>query len=409
MNLQRKFFQITCVSPVHVGNGETLKSFEYLYERKTGTVYFVDEAKWIAFLHANNLTDDFYAYVQKFSANINRREQFAEKNVWEWLNERGIDYADIRNLAIRQAAAETNTIESKRTLNDIDCHIALPNAQAYIPGSTLKGLFRTAILHAKLKQSPELCRRYWKRISATADSDLRRRNNECLKISRELENEILARLDYSAAERFNRRIPNEIKSVLRGLMVSDAICTETVDAVILQRTDATTKINYRGETEKTLPLFCECIPANTKLRFSVTLDFDMLKVIDITTFDQIFQMTREFFFEVLERLEEVFGQNFPQQFDEARTADSLLGGGVGFLAKSLLYSLAPSHEAARAWAVNYFDKAFTVWNFNARRHEPAHWHETYDQQISPRTLKLKRSQTGASIAGLVQFTESAKC
>ena len=165
MNLQRKIFQITCVSPVHVGNGETLKSFEYLYDRETGTVYFIDESKWIAFLYANNLTDDFYEYVQS----INGREQFAEKNVREWLNERGITDAEIRNLAIRQAAVETDTIESKRILSDIDCHITLVNGQPYIPGSTLKGLFRTAILHAKLKQAPELCRKYWKRTMESFD------------------------------------------------------------------------------------------------------------------------------------------------------------------------------------------------------------------------------------------------
>lgn len=409
MNLQRKIFEIDCLSPVHVGNGETLTAFEYLYDRKSGKVYFVDEEKWISFLHAKNLMDEFFSYVQRFSANVNRREKFYEKNVWEWLKAHSIGDAEIREFAVRRADAAIDTIEFKRTLNDINCHIALADSQAYIPGSTLKGLFRTAILHAQLMQRPDLCRRYWEKISATANLDLRRRNKECGKISRALENEIFAKLDYGVAEKFNRKMPDEVKSVLRGLRISDAVCTQTVNTVILQKANATTKINSYDETETSLPLFYECLPANTKLRFSMTLDLDMLAVTGIMSFEQIFQMTRAFMLFGIERLEKVFGKKFPQQFEEARTADALIGGGVGFLAKSLLYSLAPSHEAAKNWAANYFDFAFTVWNFNARRREPAHWHEVCDKKIAPRTLKMSRLQAGKSIVGLVKFRELPKC
>lgn len=403
MNLQRKFFEITCLSPVHVGSGETLKAFEYLYDRKNGTVYFLDEAKWISFLYANNLTDEFFSYVQNVSA-----KNFVRENVWEWLNSHGVDDAQIVKLAAHKADAKLDTTKDKRTLNDIDRHIASADGQPYVPGSALKGLFRTAILHAQIKNSPELCRRYWQKISATADLNLKRRNTECGKICRELENEILAKLDYSAAEKF-KRVPDQVKSVLRGLMVSDAACAQAVDTVILQRTDATTKLNSYGELEKTLPLFYECIPANTTLRFSMTLDFDMLTVKGISSFDDIFHMTREFFLFGIERLEKVFGQRFPQQFAQARTADALIGGGTGFLSKSLLYSLAPSHEAAKNWAADYFDDAFTVWNFDTRRREPTHWHEEFDEKISPRTLKMRSAPSGKIVAGLVQFRELPSC
>lgn len=400
MNLQRKFFEITCLSPVHVGNGETLKSFEYLHDRKHGAVYFVDEAKWISFLYANGLTDDFFAYVQKVSA-----KKFVRENVWDWLNSHGVDAAQIVKLAAHRADAK---VDATQKLSDIDRHIALTDGQPYIPGSALKGLFRTAILHAQIKNSPELRRRYWQQVSATASLSLKRRNNECGKICRALENEIFAKLDYRAAEKF-KRVPDQFKSVLRGLKVSDAACTQAVDTVILQRTDATTKLNSHGELEKILPLFYECIPANTKLRFSMTLDFDMLTVKGISAFDDIFRMAREFMLFAVERLEEVFGQRFPQQFAQARTADALIGGGTGFLSKSLLYSLAPSHEAAKNWAADYFDEAFTVWNFAERRREPAHWHEVFDEKISPRTLKLRPAPSGEVIAGLVQFREPSTC
>lgn len=405
MNLERKIFELNCLSPVHIGNGETLKAFEYLYDHKTSTVYFLNEAKWIAFLDKNNLINKFFEYIERISAALRGRTPFVEKNLWEWLNENGIADTDLRKLAIRQADAETNTIVSKRSLNDIDCHIALADGKPYIPGSSLKGLFRTAILHAKIKKMPALAQRYWKKIVATTKLDLRRQNSECARISHELENELLSKLDYTSVEGFNRRVPDEVKSVLRGFMVSDAVCTESIDTVILQRLDATTKTNHLYDAEKTLPLFHECIPANTRLKFSMTLDFDILSVVGISSFEQVFQMIREFMLDGMERLEKVFGDEFHEQFEEARTADALIGGGVGFLSKTLIYSLAPSHEEAKKFAANYFDEAFTVWDSVRHHREPAHWHETYDKKIAPRTLKLTRSQTAKSLLGLVQFRE----
>lgn len=405
MNLERKSFELNCLSPVHIGSGETLKAFEYLYDRKTCTVYFLDEAKWIAFLDKNNLIDKFFEYIEKVSAASKGRVMFVEKNLWEWLKENGIANPDLHKLAIRQSEADTNTIVSKRSLNDIDCHIALADGTPYIPGSSLKGLFRTAILHAEIKKMPALAQRYWKKIVVTTNLDLHRQNSECARISRELENELLAKLDYTVAERFNRRVPAEVKSVLRGLMVSDAVCTELIDTVILQRLDATTKTNHLYEAEKTLPLFHECIPANTRLKFSMTLDFDILSAIGISSFEQVFQMARDFMLDGVERLEKVFGNDFHEQFEEAKTADALIGGGVGFLTKTLIYSLAPSHEEAKKIAADYFDKAFTFWNSVRHYREPAHWHEACDKEIAPRTLKLTRSQTAKSLLGLVQFRE----
>lgn len=64
MYIERKTYEIKCLSPVHVGNGRTLKAFEYLYDRKAQKVYFVDEGKWIDFLYRHKLIDDFSEYIR---------------------------------------------------------------------------------------------------------------------------------------------------------------------------------------------------------------------------------------------------------------------------------------------------------------------------------------------------------
>lgn len=401
INLERKILELECISPVHVGNGEILKAFEYLYNRHEQKVYFLDETKWIHFLYKYDLIDEFAVYIEKISSALKKTGQFKGKNIWEWLNAQGINDGEIRALSIRQAETATNTIISstKETLNDIECNISLSSGVPYIPGSSLKGLFRTAIMYSIIKKEPQKFQRYWRElISNTKNLNLKQINIECSKIIKKLENEIFSKLDYSIAERFHKKITNEVKSVMRGLMVSDAICDdEKIETIIIQKSHATTLDNRYAEIEKSLPIFYECIPSGTKFSFNITLDVDMMKVIGISSVDEIIKMTRNFIFDGLNRLEKVFGADYSMEFDEAETADALLGGGVGFLAKSLLYTLAPTHNDARIFAMNYFDKAFTI------RHDPAHWHTVHDKKIAPRTLKLARTRSRKSLLGLVKF------
>ncbi len=401
MKLEHQILELECVSPIHIGSGETLKAFEYLYDRKAQQVYFLDESKWIKFLYNHNLIDKFAAYVEAISTTLKSGNQFRGKNLWEWLNGQKISDAEIKELSIRKAYAATNTIvvAKKETLNDINCHIALSNGVPYIPGSSIKGMFRLAILFAAIKKSPEKFRHYWEEIQNTLTWDLKRKNSECAKIIRKLENEILAKLDYSNAERLlNKKINVQVKDVLRGLMVSDATCAENFNTVILQKLDG----HIKGGT-KTLPLFRECIPAGIKFSFSVTIDLDMLKVIGISSIDEIIEMARNFTDYTLNLQKEFWGKNFPEEFAEAETADIFIGGGVGFLSKSLLYALAPEHEQARIFAAEYFDQTFQKFNRFKRITEPAHWHKRFSKKIAPRILKVTRTSSARQIFGMCKI------
>lgn len=55
----RQEYEFTCIAPVHVGSGQKLKSFEYLYDRRKDEVAFLNESKWIALLAQHDLMDAF--------------------------------------------------------------------------------------------------------------------------------------------------------------------------------------------------------------------------------------------------------------------------------------------------------------------------------------------------------------
>lgn len=392
--LDCRAYDLVTVAPVHVGSGEIRRANEYLYDRASGMAYFLDEARWVSFLGRRQLMEPFLAYIEESSRQLGqRRESFRGKNLWDWLRAQGVQKREMEALAVRRARAERSVISKKGSLNDVHLQMALSDGRPYVPGSTIKGALRTGILYRMIQQEPERFRGFWQEICREAESRDRLRDKERTwqGIERRLETQALHTL------RVDRKKPAEmVNSALRGLRVSDAaVAKRETETLLLQKP---TKSNRQGKTSKTPPLFRECIPPGRRLHFTLTADFSMLCTLGITSFEDIFQGLRAYTAQALALLEEEFPKYRPQ-FDEAREADCLLGGGTGFLSKTLVYALARDARDARNFTARYLDEKF--WN-------PSHHHMQYDGKLSPRTLKLVATAQEEWLLGLCRFEECSR-
>lgn len=390
-DLDCRAYDLVTVAPVHVGSGEIRRANEYLYDRASGMAYFLDEARWVSFLGRRQLMEPFLAYIEESSRQLGqRRESFRGKNLWDWLRAQGVQKREMEALAVRRARAERSVISEKGSLNDVHLQMALSDGRPYVPGSTIKGALRTDILYRMIQQEPERFRGFWQEICREAESRDRLRDKERTwqGIERRLETQALHTL------RVDRKKPAEmVNSALRGLRVSDAaVAKRETETLLLQKP---TKSNRQGKRSKTPPLFRECIPPGRRLHFTLTADFSMLCTLGITSFEDIFQGLRAYTAQVLALLEEEFPKYRPQ-FDEAREADCFLGGGTGFLSKTLVYALARDAREARNFTARYLDEKF--WN-------PSHHHMQYDGKLSPRTLKLVATAQEEWLLGLCRFEE----
>lgn len=390
-DLDCRAYDLVTVAPVHVGSGEIRRVNEYLYDRASGMAYFLDEARWVSFLGRRQLMEPFLAYIEESSRQLGqRRESFRGKNLWDWLRAQGVQKREMEALAVRRARAERSVISKKGSLNDVHLQMALSDGRPYVPGSTIKGALRTGILYRMIQQEPKRFRGFWQEICREAESRDRLRDKERTwqGIERRLETQALHTL------RVDRKKPAEmVNSALRGLRVSDAaVAKRETETLLLQKP---TKSNRQGKTSKTPPLFRECIPPGRRLHFTLTADFSMLCTLGITSFEDIFQGLRAYTAQALALLEEEFPKYRPQ-FDEAREADCLLGGGTGFLSKTLVYALARDAREARNFTARYLDEKF--WN-------PSHHHMQYDGKLSPRTLKLVATAQEEWLLGLCRFEE----
>lgn len=397
MKLAYKEYELTCIAPVHIGNGTTLKAYEYIYDANKQQVLFINETKWIAFLQEHKLMDAFADYIMQTARALSAKGNFQGQYLWDWLRHQGIRADEIRCLALRRAAASPHTVTGKQNHpNDIALQTALADGRLYIPGSTIKGALRTAVLWKCIQEQSHHFASDWQKLCGLTD---RRSKRERERVSNGIEQRLLHLLDADSDKR------KAVNSVMRGLRVSDAV-SDTKSAIILQKIDESMHAGRLHKNEKFLPLFRECIPAGTKLHFSLTADFSMLEKVGLHSFADIWDAMRRYTQSGLSWQRNVFDHRYEYLFQEADMADMMLGGGTGFLSKTLVQALAPDLHAAKDYIARFLDANFQKKDKATRRYRPVHDHVKLDREISPRTLKVTKHGQDTWIMGLCQIHES---
>lgn len=382
---EHKTYELTCISPIHIGNGELLKQYEYIFtkDRNQQRIYFLDKAKWMTFLVRHDLIDDYAQSV--FSGRM---------NLYGWLQSQRIGSLSAIIREVCNASADVYLVrERQQRVNDISRQVKTPDGVPYIPGSTLKGAIRSAILFHDIRQHPEAYLPFWNRIKAAMEAGNRRQMRD---LAQNIERQAFTRLKQQ-----KNRPDDALQSVMKGLAVSDAMLVgHERDTVILQKYDVSS-IRREGLKGHPLALFRECIPAGRKFRFSMTLDKDIARLIGITSLDDVWQWVRDYLAFGLAQERGVFGHEYKGEFEESKLADIRLGGGTGFLSKTVYYALAPNGEG-RTVLANFFDDVL----FTRRN---CHHHKTKDDRLTPRTLKLVWADDDRWILGLAAVKEVASC
>lgn len=372
-------YRLTCISPVHIGSGETFKAFEYLYDRKNRQVGFIQEEKWQKMLLRHNLLQDFLALLK------NTKSGYA--NLLDWLRRHNVPEKEIWDTVKRTALNKSDVSDSKNTLNDICVASSLADGSLYIPGSSIKGALRTGILYSIL-QRKNLGEQLAREISNIMENG---------NIKKDLSN--LAK--KKEKQLLDCRRPVEGKDdvwlkVLSGLVVGDAHLLKPVNSVILQKVDVSTGTAKNGYhmSEHPISLFREFIPAGAEFSLRISLDKKLLSYCKLGSLQEILAYCRAYLHQGLVLQQQVFGASYKGAFKEAQQADFSLGGGTGFLQKSIWYSLFSDERQAEWYLKQLLD-------CNFRKHD----HRHQDRKISPRTLKLAVTGSQKQIMGLCRMEE----
>ena len=176
-----------------------------------------------------------------------------------------------------------------------------------------------------------------------------------------------------------------VDSYFRGLTVSDAIWEEGNLCVAA-------KYDLSVDADDTHPvgLFRECLDYDTKLTFTLGIDDDPRAMghFGIRDFQSLLCVLQDFVDFQYEILAHPFLQYAERELRDIKKIDLLLGGGTGFLSKTLVYALAPRREDAV-----YVTRKLMEASFKRGKH-------FRDKVISPHTLKLVRVDNARDLMGL---------
>ena len=392
------------VTPINISDGIVLGAKDYLYDSRRQKVYFLNLHQWHMFIYKHMLLKKYESYLANFRD---------KQSLLEWLRMQGYDIDDVRAVITSEAQATVNLMdnEKKKTLNDINRHIQQPDGSLYVPGSSIKGVFRTAILYSLLQKRQDVKVKYWRQIQEKISSNYFNPYKDFKKLIVDLENELLHTLRLLDGDiRSNNAVCSAMRglqvsdqtftpamdeetrvcSAMRGLQVSDTYASRKMQTAILQKVGGGFD-KFGKASPKKLPIFRECMLPKAELFFDVKIEKAVTSTIGINSVDDLLKATHSFFAAVTDLLQQAFEKEYQEAFQGVAAGNMFLGGNTGFLSKTLLAMLAPDKDTAKNTIKVLLDKSFKN-----------HKHLLRDKVIAPRTLKCTNYNGKLMLMGVAE-------
>ncbi|MBC7075728.1 MAG: type III-A CRISPR-associated RAMP protein Csm5 [Syntrophomonadaceae bacterium] len=302
------------LSPLFIGSGKEIHKKEYVYVPRGQSVYILDIPKFSRFLADRGLVNE---YTEFMLGNQN--------DLYKWLHEKKVNETEIKTFAAYRISA-ADALKHNSNLRGIQLFIKDNCLRPYVPGSSLKGAIRTAILAKMLSEKEALGKKTVKKfIDALKIKEMDR---TLASKTRALETDLLHTLNFSDKK------PDALNSVMRGLQISDSEPVSTDNLILTVKIDLT----VAGNT-KPIPIFREAIKPGVSIKLKLTLNPAILETagIDIdlvkTAIRDFASMQEKYFFSAFKH---------PHNSDSTKVEDGLelyLGGGVGYVSKTVSYAM----------------------------------------------------------------------
>lgn len=350
--LDHHHVRITALAPIHVGDGKKIGKKEYIQLKGIrGPVIIPDMIKMVETLEKYRLIREYESFMLN------------GKDLGAWLLEKHIPKNEIEKWTRYTMNPGEGFVKKSKdtTQREIMSFVKDAYNKPFIPGSTLKGMLRNAILCYRITQDREKYDREVNQLAFAANGR-EKRTKFLLNETKHLEAAVFNTLERKTADR-----KNAVNSIMSGFIVSDSTPIEENQLILAQKIDYSLK-----GVEKTLPILREAIKPGTQIDFEITIDRSIcdIKVEEIV--------------EALKFFNKISNEYFYSKFHRGNMDDDTvwLGGGTGFLSKTLLYPVFGKS------ALGIADKTFKI-TLNGLYHKHKH-DEDKANGVSPHCCKCTR-------------------
>ncbi len=318
-HLQIYTLSIKTVGPLFIGAGKKYSKVDYTLNRYGTTMYILDERRLARMLVERDLVDMYESYITGTPTQQLDMYYFLTKLC-------GLKQSEIDPL-IRYSAATGDQTEGGHAV-EVDQFVKNAYGEIYIPGSSVKGALRTALLTDMMlaHPTPPERRRAWPQ--GLTGRYLDRAMDAA---AQQIESDYLHTLQFEDRQHRLRR-EDAIHSLMRGVMISDSAPLPPEYLTLGRKIDVAPS-GYSSSPN----LIRECIQPGQSIELTLTLDQSVLKQ-RITGEKLMETLTKwtAFYSEVyLSHFKALPRNAVPVKYDGK--AGLLLGGGGGFFSKTITY------------------------------------------------------------------------
>ena len=290
--------------PVFIGSGHEITKKEYVLLMGGSQIGILNMPVFYEALRKRHLQYKF----DDFMLNDSRSD------LRHWLQNQRISISEMKPYF--KYVLNTGELQMQRKTQVME-FIKDPYGCPYIPGSSLKGMFRTILLGGMILNDS-------KRFSQSIEK-LRIRvpvnNRRNLYLKKEMmQIECCA---FYTLNKNNHKPLDAVNDALSGFIVSDSEPMNISQLILCQKYDR----NPSG-TEKALPLMRECLKPGTDIRFTITIDESKLPI------------NKEDILHNVSIFNQSYNSDFLLKFNGIKPADKdmvYLGGGAGYTSKTIIY------------------------------------------------------------------------
>lgn len=309
MNRYLKSYQVVMRTdgPVFIGSGRDIGKKEYIWMQNR-----------VGIPDMNGL----------FREMVRRKKQaafedyllgYSNLELTDWLRRENIRVNELQPF-LRYTLDYGSLTEGKREEYQVKECIKDAYGKPYIPGSTLKGMFRTILLGADILEHPEKYRNVKDKLRLNSDRDMNR-SLYLQKDTKEIEG-----IFYRVLTRDKEKPDNAVNDILQGLVVSDSEPLPVDRLALCQKIDV-----HRNGNEKRIPILRECIKPGTEIRFLITVD---TSVCDVTA-ESLLAAVKAFMTCYYNK----FSVMFKEWIKVPNVKQVFCGGGCGFVSKTIIYPM----------------------------------------------------------------------
>lgn len=247
--------EVTVLTNLFIGSGETFTKKEYAYDRRTLAVHIIDMKKMMEFLMKRNMLQQY----ERFLLNPKERDLMA------WLKRMKLEF----RLSEITAYTVDNDLPLERNLNEIHLFIKDAYGIPYVPGSSIKGMIRTSLIGAHYIQKNQGQEDLFSEEANHYIYELKRSSRSRRQILNALKN-----IDAEDRSAFRAKVPGErdsknidiVRDLSKYISVSDSNPIDLSQLTLSQKIDMT----YREE-ERPLPILRETLKENSRFSFTLSI------------------------------------------------------------------------------------------------------------------------------------------